>query len=97
MCWKCDYIYAKSELAYEYEGHKKRVHLAKTLFCDDSSYSTATLSDARTVLERIGWFAAATGMELNLLKTFYIAMYLSSNERSELDVSPLSLHPEPGD
>jgi hypothetical protein len=53
-----------------------QIPLSKTLFCDDSSYTCRTLEGAQTLLNKIGFFAAAAGMELNIKKTFYVLMEL---------------------
>ena len=78
-------------MAHSDKEPRQQVHLSKTLFCDDSSYSVSKLADAREVLERIGWFSAATGMELNILKTFYVVMNMPEAERADLNEQPLAI------
>ena len=84
MSWKCDYIFAdKTNIdPYQLQGRDKNVDLSKTIFCDDSSYTTSTLKAAQYILDRIGFFAAASGMELNIKKTFYVNMYLKEQSRA---------------
>ena len=52
----------------------KTIPLRKTLFCDDSSYTCSEINGAKQLLYKIGMFAAASGMELNIKKTFYVLM-----------------------
>ena len=70
MSWKCDYIEEKVQIKdpYMYESGGGKTALTKTLFCDDSSYSSSTLRGAREIAYAVGIFAAATEMELNLKK-----------------------------
>ena len=79
MCWKCAYIFEEDKetdcAPYECSaGARSTVKLSKTLFCDDSAYTTASYDGAQYILNRIGMFAAAAGMELNIKKTFYVVM-----------------------
>ena len=61
------YRYASVPLAYTSEGASggfgcrshKMLPLSKTLFCDDSSYTTTSVEGAKYILYRIGMFAAA--------------------------------------
>jgi len=89
MSWKCDYIFASdcNVMPYNYTSHgEDMLKLCKTIFCDDSSYTTSSFEGARNILRRIGIFAAASGMELNIKKTFYVGMDIGKNEDTTLRI-----------
>jgi hypothetical protein len=87
------YKYTAGPLSYRAEhvgGYGDRIHrllrLTKTLFCDDSSYTTSTIAGAKYVLNRIGIFAAAAGMELNVKKTLYVKMNMEEESAAPLAI-----------
>ena len=64
----------------------EKVNLSKTLFCDDGCYATSTVLGAQYILDKIGLFAAASGMEINVTKTFVVPMNMGEQDLSNLDM-----------
>ena len=84
MSWKCDFIEQTVDQKdpYMYNTGTKKVALTKTLFCDDSSYSSSSMRGARALAYAVGIFSAAAGMELNLKKSFWVSMNCPSEGQS---------------
>ena len=77
MCWKCTYLFEHENRVTPYmysSGENETIPLSKTLFCDDSSYTCSEIEGSKQLLYKIGMFAAASGMELNIKKIFYVLM-----------------------
>ena len=88
MSWKCDYIeqMTVNKDPYKYGSGIHEAKLTKTLFCDDPSYSAITMRGAKALAKAVGMFAAATGMELNLKKSFWVAMDCPESKGSVIEV-----------
>jgi hypothetical protein len=80
ISWKCDFIdaaIAGKRVGYPcHIAANTTVDISKTLFCDDSSYSSRSMAGAQLLTDLIGEFVAATGMQLNLKKSFWTNMNL---------------------
>ena len=65
---------------------KLKLYLSKTLFCDDSSYTASSMRGASELLKKMGLFATAAEMELNIKKAFYVTQDLDERELSTLSI-----------
>lgn len=83
MSWKCDFIDAETEgqeAGYRCKvSETETVDISKALFCDDSNYASGSMEGAQELSDLVGIFVAATGMKLNVKKSFWVLM---GNERA---------------
>ena len=90
MSWKCDYIELEcsEKDPYEYEWSAQHEKLVKSIFCEDASYYSKSFDGAQALTDAVGMFGAASGMELNVKKSFWSKLNDDKNKRKLTIIMP---------
>ena len=89
MSWKCDFIEQKcpDKDPYVYDsGSHENLKITKSIYCEDATYFSRSLKGSQALSTAVGIFGAASGMELNVKKSFWVSLYGTHEAGAKLTI-----------